>query len=160
MASTPQPAPEKKTDVNVGIGLRLKTFFNTLGISMAEFERRSNLSNGQSGKVFTAKLGITVEKLSGVFAAYPELNAEWLLLGRGQMLHADGQQSFEPAEWEDPVHALADLVKEHIAEAYTQKQFMAYLVAVRKESAELRKLNTDLQKELVLLARDRRNPQS
>ena len=62
---------------------RLVEFQLSLGITKAEFERISNLSNGYINKL---KGNIGDEKLDGILKAFPQLNRVWLLTGDGEML--------------------------------------------------------------------------
>lgn len=69
---------------------RLIEFISKNGISKAEFERNSALSNGYVQKL---KGAIGEGKLNGILNAYPQLNKVWLLTGEGSMLRSDGEQS-------------------------------------------------------------------
>lgn len=59
-------------------------FIKYKGISVKEFEVRSNLSNGY---VANMRKGYSAEKLKDVLSAYPELNRDWLLYNEGEMLN-------------------------------------------------------------------------
>ena len=67
----------------MGIKERIFLLLETLGISKAEFERKSSLSNGYLNN-FKGSLG--ADKLEGILKAYPEINMTWLLTGEGEML--------------------------------------------------------------------------
>lgn len=68
------------------ISQRIKAFANYKRISIAEFEKRANLSNGYANNV---SKGIGSEKLKGILEAFSELNREWLLYGEGSMIRTD-----------------------------------------------------------------------
>ncbi len=61
---------------------RIRKFCKEMKISIREFERKSGLSNGYL-KSISNSMGS--EKLRGVISAFPNLNANWLLYGEGEM---------------------------------------------------------------------------
>ena len=69
---------------------RLLGFINYLGISVSEFERRCQLSNGAVSKMGDNTRTSTIEKISKIF---PELNVTWLRLGEGDMLRTVTQEA-------------------------------------------------------------------
>lgn len=62
---------------------RIIDFCTQMGISKAEFERSTNLSNGYVNKL---KANIGEDKLNDILRVYPQLNRVWLLTGEGEML--------------------------------------------------------------------------
>ena len=61
---------------------RILLFIESEGITKAEFERRSNLSNGYLNNL---KGNIGSDKLENILSAFPELSRDWLMSGNGQM---------------------------------------------------------------------------
>ena len=62
---------------------RILKFIKTLGISVAQFERRSCLSNGYI-RNFKGNLGS--DKFEKIINAFPMLNRQWLATGEGSMI--------------------------------------------------------------------------
>lgn len=62
---------------------RLIEFIIYLGISQGKFERICGMSNGYINNL---KKTLGAEKLQNVVANFPQLNTEWLLYGKGEML--------------------------------------------------------------------------
>ena len=62
---------------------RLKAYIQTTGITNAEFERTAGLGNG-----YVNNVGAKISKgtLNVIEKAYPTLNTDWLLTGKGEML--------------------------------------------------------------------------
>lgn len=69
---------------------RLLTYIQSVGMSVAEFERTAGLSNGYI-KNFKGSLG--VDKLENLLQAFPELSYEWLVRGEGDMLRSSVKQT-------------------------------------------------------------------
>lgn len=59
---------------------RISEFIKIKGISALSFEKRCGLSVGFVRKIVNT---ITVEKMMNILTAFPDLNANWLLTGRG-----------------------------------------------------------------------------
>ena len=56
------------------------------GINDNQLTIRSGLSNGIIRRVVREGKGLTTENLEKILKAYPDLSADWLLIGRGPML--------------------------------------------------------------------------
>lgn len=62
---------------------RLVEFIRTMGLSVAQFERRAGLSNGYV-RNFKGVFGSN--KLDMIANAFPRLNRQWMMTGKGEML--------------------------------------------------------------------------
>lgn len=65
---------------------RIKTFIKYKNISIREFERNTNLSNGYINGIDKT---IMPNKMSSISRQYPELNSGWVLTGEGEMLKSN-----------------------------------------------------------------------
>ena len=65
------------------INQRIKAFIKYKGLSVREFERLCNLSNGYVSGI---KYSILPEKMSNISLQFPDLNTGWLMTGEGEML--------------------------------------------------------------------------
>lgn len=72
---------------------RILQFIEYLGISISEFERNCNLSNGAVSKMGNNTRRSTINKIYNV---YPQLNTDWLLTGKGDMLNTEQSPSLLP----------------------------------------------------------------
>lgn len=61
---------------------RIMEFISQKGVSIREFERACELSNGY---IKSLRKSPTTDKMQSIIRAYPELNQEWLISGRGDM---------------------------------------------------------------------------
>ena len=71
----------------MGTVQRIQQFIENKGISKYRFYQESGLSNGALDK----GENIGSDKCEKILYAFPELNPEWLLTGRGSMLKNDQQ---------------------------------------------------------------------
>lgn len=63
---------------------RLIEFIKSQGLSQGKFEKRMNFSNGYVNSI---SKGIGGDKLQRIIGEFPQLNSDWLLYGRGNMLN-------------------------------------------------------------------------
>ncbi len=70
---------------NVNIRKRIKYFVDNQNITQKDFFVKTKLSRGL---LDTDKLNkdVGADKITNILVAFPELNIEWLMLGRGEML--------------------------------------------------------------------------
>lgn len=82
------------TDNNDTIGGRLKRFISHKKLSVRQFERICDLSNGYVGRVIWS---VGQDKLRVIKEKFPELNDVWLITGKGEMLADVENESTESA---------------------------------------------------------------
>lgn len=69
---------------------RFKIFLKYLGIGQGKFESITEIGNGTINNI---KDGISSPKLAKIVETYPNLNIDWLLTGKGNMLKQVDQPS-------------------------------------------------------------------
>lgn len=69
---------------------RINAFIQSLGITVSEFERICNLSNGAVSKMGDNTRTSTIDKISKI---YPSLNITWLRTGEGEMIKGQVSQT-------------------------------------------------------------------
>ena len=74
---------------------RLLQFIKTMGLSVAQFERRAGLSNGYI-RNFRGSFG--GNKFDMILEAFPMLNREWVTTGRGEMMLQRAVAEVQPSE--------------------------------------------------------------
>lgn len=72
--------------MEISVKQRLVEFIKYVGVSQSAFERMCGMSNGY---VNNLKNTMGVTKLQSVLSAFPALNGEWLLYGKGEMLNSN-----------------------------------------------------------------------
>src|SRR5690606_24512033 len=65
---------------------RIKEYIDFKGIRISTFEKSIGISNGSFGGQLKKNKTIGVDKLESILKFYPDLNAEWVLTGKGMML--------------------------------------------------------------------------
>lgn len=65
---------------------RIKQFIDYKGLNVRTFEISVGFSNGAFASQLKNERTIGVDKLENILNSYPELDANWVLTGRGRML--------------------------------------------------------------------------
>lgn len=65
---------------------RLQKFMSYKGINDNKVTVNANLSNGQIGKAKKDGKALNSDSIEKILNAYPDLNGDWLLTGRGEMI--------------------------------------------------------------------------
>ena len=65
---------------------RIKEYIDFKGIRISTFEKSIGISNGSFGGQLKMNKTIGVDKLESIVKRYQDLNAEWVLTGKGEML--------------------------------------------------------------------------
>lgn len=66
--------------------LRLKKFIHHKGFSNNKFAELTGLSSAQISQMLSGNRSFGIDKLLKIFTAFPDLNAEWLFKGYGEMI--------------------------------------------------------------------------
>ena len=66
---------------------RILQFIEYKGFNKRKFYEETGLSNG----ILDKKSGLTLGSFEKIFSKYPEINIEWLLTGKGEMLKTFAQ---------------------------------------------------------------------
>ena len=66
---------------------RILQFIDYKGFNKSKFYRETGLSNG----ILDKKSGLTLDSIEKIYSKYPEINIEWLLTGKGEMLKTFAQ---------------------------------------------------------------------
>ena len=106
--------------INAKVGERLKGLIRHLGVSVSEFCRKTGLARPLVDKLRTGVHGPRVETLDRISKAYPELNLNWLVRGKGEMLGG---------VTDDEEGNLLAVYREHIKENY--RQTLAFKSSIR-----------------------------
>jgi len=65
---------------------RIKLLINSKGITQSEFARVIGMTRGSVNQWLSGKLVPGHKPLMKIFEIYPDISADWLLLGKGEML--------------------------------------------------------------------------
>jgi transcriptional regulator with XRE-family HTH domain len=75
---------------------RLKEFIDYKKLKVSTFEKKVGMSNASISKPLKSGGTIGADKLENIVQIFPELNTEWLLTGKGEMIKKP--QPYPPAE--------------------------------------------------------------
>lgn len=76
---------------------RIKSFIDYKGISVRKFEETVGFSNGSFASQYRKNKTIGVDKVENILHLFPEINPEWLLTGKGEMLKTDHENNEKTA---------------------------------------------------------------
>ena len=110
---------------------RITAFRQHTGLGVNDFGVRCGISGGQASKLFSGKANISANKLRGIFAAFPDLNPDWLINGRGHMMLSTQERTpYQLPEGKDPLQALRELVLASSLDSPSQQDLMTLTFAI------------------------------
>jgi len=71
---------------------RIKQYIDFKNINVSNFERSIGMSNASFGKSLKNRGTIGCDKLEIILNVYPDINLEWLITGKGEMLKKEGEE--------------------------------------------------------------------
>ncbi len=104
---------------------RLRQFIEYLGISIRNFEQKISVSNGLIARFLSKNTTIQSDVLSKICDTFSNLNPDWLLTGKGEMLRDSVHVEPDSATLDRLLNKISDLAQE--------------LGRVQAENAELKK---------------------
>lgn len=133
---------EKQTEKEMpGILKRLLLFMDHQGLTAYQINKEAGLTKGLITNALSKKLGLTTGTLEALLNAYPQLNANWLLVGRGNMLMDEVEGEKEAAKKLTAEH-LEDLqhLQDQCVEMVRQIQQMKQREQTRQENQLLEEI--------------------
>ena len=117
---------------------RLLQFADSQGIPKMEFYKKiSVVQSNFSGK--GGESALSTDKIMQILMMFPDLNSDWLLLGRGEMLRSDAQKTVSSSADSVP-WSRYDAAQQEIGALRTRlEQSDEYVARLLKENSELRK---------------------
>jgi transcriptional regulator with XRE-family HTH domain len=119
---------------------RIKQYLDSKGIKVSVFEREIGMSNGSFASQLKNDKTIGVDKLEKILRIYSDINIEWLLTGRGEILKLNNEKgaTYTKIDSENSEEAinykeLAEARKETIE---SLKKLIVYLEAQIAESKQ------------------------
>jgi len=115
---------------------RIKQYYEYKGIPVAAFEKSIGVSNGALSKQIKKK-GATIgsDKLENILIKYDDINPDWLLTGRGEMLREENPFSKEAI----------DKMAAARPNATPQQIISALAAIIRQQAQEIEQLKASLQ---------------
>ena len=92
---------------------RLQQFIEHIGISTFAFEKSIGYTNNTiRKKLVSGRSNMGTDTLIAILEKYPQLSADWLLLGKGSMLREDNSEQAPQKETSDLTDALQIINKQ------------------------------------------------
>lgn len=90
--------------------VRLQQFIDVMHLSVYQVNKEAGLCKGLLLNAFNKKRGLTTSTLEAILMAYPQLNANWLIVGRGEMFNeTKTEQPAQPSSLEQHIQHLDKL---------------------------------------------------
>lgn len=93
---------------------RLQQFMDHENLTSYQVNKDSGLCKGLLINAFTNQRGLTTSTLEAILNTYPQLNANWLIVGRGEMLNPEPDDAVPPSVTEKHIQDLDELQKQCI----------------------------------------------
>lgn len=104
--------------------VRLQEFIDAMHLTVHQVNKEAGFCKGLLRNAYTKKQGLTTSSLEAILLAYPQINANWLLVGRGEMLNeSESQQAPNPTAHEQHIKHLNEL-QEQCAQMFRTIQQM------------------------------------
>ena len=91
---------------------RLQQFMDHENLTAYQVNKDSGLCKGLLINAFTNQRGLTTSTLEAILNTYPQLNANWLIVGRGEMLNPEPDAAVPLSATEQHIHHLDELRKQ------------------------------------------------
>lgn len=102
---------------------RLQQFMEHETLTAYQVNKDSGLCKGLLINAFTNQRGLTTSTLEAILNAYPQLNANWLIVGRGEMLNPEPDAAVPLSVTQKHIQDLEEL-KKHCVEMIKSIQQM------------------------------------
>jgi hypothetical protein len=91
---------------------RLQQFIEHENLTAYQVNKDSGLCKGLLINAFTNQRGLTTSTLEAILNTYPQLNANWLIVGRGEMLNPEPDAAVPLSATEQHIRHLEELKKQ------------------------------------------------
>ncbi|MBR3027041.1 MAG: hypothetical protein IKH58_02785 [Bacteroidales bacterium] len=91
---------------------RLQQFMEHENLTAYQVNKDSGLCKGLLINAFTNQRGLTTSTLEAILNTYPQLNANWLIVGRGEMLNPEPDAAVPLSATEQHIRHLEELKKQ------------------------------------------------
>lgn len=93
---------------------RLDIFMRFSNLNDNQITVQAGLSIGSIGKQRKGSRGLSSDSIAKLLCAFPHLNAQWLLIGKGEMLNSEIVKDPKDAEINELLREKIELLKEKI----------------------------------------------
>lgn len=107
--------------------VRLQEFIEHEQLSTYQINKEAGLSKGLLINAYTKHQGLTATTLEAILTAFPQLNANWLICGRGEMLNPS----------DDDTASISKISQQHVAHLdQLQQQAIALVKTIQQLKQE------------------------
>lgn len=124
---------------------RIRQLIEYYGLNTRKFEEKISASNGQIYKYLSRGGGLNSETLAKILESFQQISPDWLILGKGEMLRKNVQESVTPQPADNAMYEkiIADLRSE-LAAAYRTIGQLEYRLQQEGEKTNSTSEKTDM----------------
>ena len=91
---------------------RIRQIIEYYNISIRQFEQKISVSDGLIHKALARKSGLKSDTLAKILDIFPQINPDWLLLGKGEMLRVSSPEPPSAPTLSALLDRISDLAQE------------------------------------------------
>jgi hypothetical protein len=91
---------------------RIRQIIEYYDISIRQFEQKISVSDGLIHKALARKSGLKSDTLAKILDIFPQINPDWLLLGKGEMLRVSSPEIPSDTTLSALLDRISDLAQE------------------------------------------------
>lgn len=91
---------------------RIRQIIEYYNISIRQFEQKISVSDGLIHKALARKSGLKSDTLAKILDIFPQVNPDWLLLGKGEMLRVSSPETPSDTTLSALLDRISDLAQE------------------------------------------------
>lgn len=91
---------------------RIRQIIEYYNISIRQFEQKISVSDGLIHKALARKSGLKSDTLAKILDIFPQINPDWLLLGKGEMLRVSSPETPSDTTLSALLDRISDLAQE------------------------------------------------
>jgi DNA repair exonuclease SbcCD ATPase subunit len=92
---------------------RIRQIAEYYGISIRQFEQKISVSDGLIHKALARKSGLKQDTLAKILDIFPQINPDWLLSGKGEMLRGSDREKPSDTTVSILLQRIEDLAREN-----------------------------------------------
>ncbi|MDI6051175.1 hypothetical protein QLS31_15205 [Flavobacterium sp. XS2P24] len=131
---------------------RIKKYLDFKGVTVSAFEKKLNFSNGSFASQLKKNKTIGVDKLEHILIENSDLDANWLLTGKGQMIKKNRSEPLnsEKTTFKENLNSPEELLQKDLETAKATLESQKDMIDLQKDfinklKEDIQRLNTEIE---------------